>query len=374
MRVYPTRFALYGTWFAAGFLAGTVFLLAYNRYYVGDSPKDAIEQRRVRVVQPLSTGLRNLGATVANITDPVLPTKPSLSTSSSSSLDELARDGCPKVLRLLLLIMSSPFGASRRSAIRRSWLQLYRRSFDTVITAKFVIGTKNLLERKHYQIMNESQLYHDIVFLDDLADSYHNLTWKVLRSLTLAYEGTDFHFLVKLDDDSFVQINSMTAAIRQMRCPRHLYWGYFVGHALPEQTGKWAEKHWFICPHYIPYAMGGGYVLSWKLVQLVTRFSDKLILYHNEDVSMGAWVAPYDVEHVHELRFNTEAFSRGCNNNYIITHKEKAASFLRRRRSILLNGTLCEVETEKQPAFLYNWTNSPLNCCERRRGIPVPPS
>ena len=167
----------------------------------------------------------------------------------------------------------------------------------------------------------------------------------------------------------------MATALRQMGCPSNLYWGFFAGKGLPEGTGRWQEKRWFVCPHYIPYIRNGWrYVLSWKLVQLVTRFSDKIILYHNEDVSMGAWMVPYDIKRVHELRFNTEAVSRGCNNNYIITHKETAASFIRRRRSILLNGTLCDIEKERHPAYVYNWTVLPIDCCERRKGIPVLPS
>ena len=86
---------------------------------------------------------------------------------------------------------------------------VYQRSLDMVVTVKFIIGAKNLSRWTHYEVINESELYHDIIFLDDLVDSYSNLSRKVLRSLTLAYEETDFHFLVKLDDDSLVQVNKM---------------------------------------------------------------------------------------------------------------------------------------------------------------------
>ena len=41
-----------------------------------------------------------------------------------------------------------------------------------------------------------------------------------------------------------------------------LYWGFFDGRAPVMKKGKWAEKDYKLCDKYIPYALGGGYVLS----------------------------------------------------------------------------------------------------------------
>lgn len=365
MRVHPSRCVLYVCLFFTGFLVGTVYVVTYD-LYVGDSHKHAVE---IRSMQRRSTDFLHHKWTIVS-------PNPSLSREqwSNRSSDESSHKGCPQILRLLLIIMSSPFGAPRRGAIRRSWLQLYHRSLDTEITTRFVIGIRNLRDKKRYEILNESSLYQDIILLNDMEDSYHNLTWKVLHTLTLVYREMDFHFLVKVDDDSYVQVNKLVSALRKMGCPGRLFWGYFMGCAMPELKGKWSELHWFICPHYIPYAMGGGYVLSQRLIQLLARFSEKLLLYQNEDVTMGAWMVPYDIERLHELRFNTEGYSHGCNNNYIITHKEKAATFVLKRKSMLTNGTICQVEKENKSAYEYNWTAPPMDCCERKRGILIPSS
>lgn len=39
-------------------------------------------------------------------------------------------------------------------------------------------------------------------------------------------------------------------------------------------------------------------------------------------MSIGAWLAGLSVHYVHDPRFDTEFHSRGCNNQYIITHKQ----------------------------------------------------
>jgi galactosylxylosylprotein 3-beta-galactosyltransferase len=33
--------------------------------------------------------------------------------------------------------------------------------------------------------------------------------------------------------------------------------------------GKWAEKNYRLCDRYIPYALGGGYILGGKLLREV---------------------------------------------------------------------------------------------------------
>lgn len=46
------------------------------------------------------------------------------------------------------------------------------------------------------------------------------------------------------------------------------------------------------------------------------------ISFRNEDVSVGALLAGLDLRYVHDPRFDTEFKSRGCNNEFIITHKQ----------------------------------------------------
>lgn len=115
-------------------------------------------------------------------------------------------------------------------------------------------------------------------------------------------------YLAQVDDDSFVRLDQIVreaetiAAVEtyvasrsggvlkgvvspQLACYRPpLYWGYFDGRALVKRTGKWAEKRWSLCDHYLPYALGGGYVLSWDLVSYIARIPSELLSHYNSEV------------------------------------------------------------------------------------------
>lgn len=240
------------------------------------------------------------------------------------------------------------------------------------VVPKFLVGTKKLADSTVGNLTQEDGMFHDILFLPDLVDSYANLSLKVLQGLKWAWQNTHFDFVVKTDDDSYVQIDKLGQLLRRIQCDERLYWGFFMGHAFPEPTGRWAERRWFNCPHYLPYAMGGGYVLSRKVVEILMRFPDRLKMYHNEDVTVGSWLAPFRLTRKHDLRFDVESLSHGCNNNYIIAHKEKVKSLYTKYTNLMKAGVLCSEEKEIRPAYIYNWTASPLDCCNRTKDIPVP--
>lgn len=280
--------------------------------------------------------------------------------------------GCPDTIKLTFMILSSPYMAPRRAAIRRSWLQLYRDTPNVEVVPRFVIGLKGLKLTLTTELIKESNRYHDMLLFNDFEDSYYNLTMKVLMSVLWAHQNTGFDYVLKCDDDSWVQIDRFVAALRQMACPQRLYWGYFNGRSVPDPLGKWAETKWFLCKNYVPYGMGGGYVLSRKIIDVLSRNSHRLKLYNNEDVSFGSWMTPYRVKRIHDVRFNVEGNTHGCDSNYIISHKERVSTFLDKRSSMLVNGTLCPTKREIRPSFIYNWNSSPPDCCNRTKGIFVP--
>ena len=275
-----------------------------------------------------------------------------------------------QLLHLVILVLSAPTSSLRRAAIRGTWLHDYKRRIVTA-TTKFLIGTSELDDATLQALNSEQKQFKDLLLFTDLKDSYWNLSAKVLLGIQWADHTLTFDYLVKVDDDSYVRIEGIANALKDMRCPKTLYWGYFMGHAFPELAGKWAEHRWFQCPHYLPYAMGGGYVLSRQTVRLLMMFPHRLTLYANEDVTVASWLAPFQLTRKHDIRFDVESLSHGCNNGYLITHKMKVRSFYTKYTNLVKNGTLCSQEQEIRPAYIYNWTSSPLNCCERIKGLPV---
>ncbi len=281
-------------------------------------------------------------------------------------------NSCPVgTLHILVIILSDPNGFDRRNTLRTTWLKATSRGFT--YDAKFVIGTKNLTSNLTAMLNGEQSLLHDLIIFPNLVDDYRNLTRKMWLSMQWAYKsGQRFDFLVKADDDSYVRLDKLVATLRKLNCDDRLYWGYFVGCSVPQLAGKWAETRWNTCPHYLPYAMGGGYVMSRKVVGMIARHANRLRQYSNEDVTTGSWLAPYKLVRKHDLRFDVEAHRHGCNNNYIIAHKQLTRSDMEEKfNSLMVNGTLCTLEKEIRPAFVYNWTVPPMDCCKRKRHLPV---
>ena len=118
---------------------------------------------------------------------------------------------------------------------------------------------------------------------------------------------------------------------------------------------------------YIPYALGGGYVLSHDLVSYISSNSELLKLFNNEDVSVGTWLAPLkNVHRKHDVRFDTESISRGCNNKHIVSHKQSVED-LKSKHYMLTTSTnrICESESRVRNSYEYNWNVAPSSCCSR---------
>ncbi|EFO24804.2 galactosyltransferase [Loa loa] len=266
--------------------------------------------------------------------------------------------------------MSSPSDAMVRAVIRNTWLKLSLKGKAT-FRYTFPIGTKNLSSFLKERLKEENNSFNDLIFLEDLTDTYQNLTKKSLLSMQVMHNMYKFEFLLKVDSDSFVRLGAFLKALKDIEDP-NLYWGFLDGRARPKRRGQWAERDWIICDRYVPYQLGGGYVLSYKLVDFFVRNKDLLKIFKSEDVSIGAWLAGLSVRYVHDPRFDTEFRSRGCNNQYIITHKQTPESLKKLYASVVSTGRLCEKEYRIRPSYVYDWSVPPSMCCTRHNGSNIP--
>ncbi|KAK6103812.1 Beta-13-galactosyltransferase sqv-2 [Brugia pahangi] len=271
---------------------------------------------------------------------------------------------------LAIVIMSSAGDAVLRTVIRNTWLKLSSKG-KTTFRYAFPIGTENLSLIFKERLKEENNLFNDLIFLEDLTDTYQNLTKKSLLSMQAIHNMYKFEFLLKVDSDSFVRLGAFLKALKDIADP-NLYWGFLDGRARPKRRGQWAERDWILCDRYVPYQLGGGYVLSYKLVDFLVRNKDLLKFYKNEDVSVGAWLAGLSVRYVHDPRFDTEFRSRGCNNQYIVTHKQTPESLNKLYASIVNTGKLCEKEYRIHPSYVYDWSVPPSMCCSRQNDSDIP--
>lgn len=164
-------------------------------------------------------------------------------------------------LRLLVLVLSAVKNHNRRDAIRETWAQA-KENYKII----FVLSRDKLL--------NAEKLLHNDILEVDILDEYSLLTPKVLESFN-AVSDLNFGYLLKCDDDSFVNIPLIFNELEHV--PQNkLYWGFFNGNANIKTRGKFKETEWVLCDKYLPYAMGGGYILSKDLIIHIVKNRDYL--------------------------------------------------------------------------------------------------
>ena len=209
---------------------------------------------------------------------------------------------------IVVLSTSSKKGRDARYVIRKTWIQKCQNRVPPILV-KFAIGTDGLSHSENEELINEDKIHNDLLLLTNLHDTYNNLTRKVLYSFLWASHNIKFLYLLKTDDDTFVFVDELYKQTYQyyQAGTKKLYWGHFTMNQKVKKRprSKWAEYNWFLCDHYLPYAFGGGYVISADLIHKIASMADYLQLYHNEDVSVGVWLSAYKIQRKNDGRFRT---------------------------------------------------------------------
>ena len=294
-----------------------------------------------------------------------------------SSSRHFASGGIKKAKPFLAIcILSGPSNVAQRQAARDSWMKLAQGpEYDDVVLL-FVLGGEGLGGESSEALLREMEAFHDLLLLDQLVDSYANLTLKIVHAYSWIERNLQPRYVLKMDDDSFARVDLIVDELKTgpLSDVERLYWGFFDGRARPFKKGKWSEKTWNLCDLYLPYALGGGYVVSGNLVTYVARNAADLRLFFNEDVAMGTWMAPLDVFRKHDPRFDTEFKSRGCFSSYLITHKQTAEMLKTKYENLARTGSICggsQLEFRSRMSYDYNWTVPPSQCCHRgKNGLP----
>ncbi|GFN96458.1 beta-1,3-galactosyltransferase 6-like [Plakobranchus ocellatus] len=263
--------------------------------------------------------------------------------------------------KLVILIISAPGNIHERDTIRDTWLK----DIDhKAVLFRFVIGTSSLDSQGKDKIDREALVHKDLLALATIADSYQQLTLKVLEAFKWLDSNVDFQYVLKVDDDSYVRVSNILSELSH-KPKDHLYWGFFDGRANVKTQGQWKETKWILCDTYLPYARGGGYVISSDLVHFIAHNHQLLEIYLSEDVSVGTWLAPLKINRHHDQRFDTEYISRGCSNSYLITHKQSVLKLRELHNNLLTKGSLCKTEFVERASYEYNWNFPPSKCCSR---------
>lgn len=199
----------------------------------------------------------------------------------------------------------------RRDSVRQTWMprgeKLKKLEEEKGIIIRFVIGhgttLGGILDRA---IEAEGLQHHDFMRLEHI-EGYHELSAKTKIYFATAVAMWDAEYYIKVDDDVHVNLGALCASLARHRAKPRVYIGCMKsGPVLAQKGVRYHEpEHWKFGEHgnkYFRHATGQLYALSHELAVYISKNSDILHKYANEDVSLGAWFIGLDVDHVDDRR------------------------------------------------------------------------
>lgn len=215
---------------------------------------------------------------------------------------------------LLILINSVPKTASRRTVLRETWAGTAEtntpgKSMNTKnnfsnslqVYCVFLVGLSSS-EEDNTKLEREAYVYGDILRIDT-TESYRNMINKVWGGYKWALKIKP-KYLMKVDDDIYLNIPHLINWIHQKSLPQRLYagWVLHLGRIMRTPNNQWYVSYsQFHEREYPDYCIGPFYLLSGDLIEKLIKVSLKRKMFNVEDAYLG--VLMRDLK-VHPLRIN----------------------------------------------------------------------
>ena len=199
-----------------------------------------------------------------------------------------SRKQCSSKVCLLIMVLSSPNNFNRRSGIRKTWATDHSlmSKWKTVFLIGQVLGDDVL-----NKYLDDEEKKHGDLIRGEFKDAYRNLTYKTQMGLEWASKYCDFQFLLKTDDDVFVNPYKLIDFLEKPATPKtKFYTGNCQFSATPLRDGKYAVS-WeeYNKTKYPDFCNGPAYVLSSDLIpKLVDLFDVSKKPMPLEDVYIGS--------------------------------------------------------------------------------------
>ncbi|KAM4697082.1 beta-1,3-galactosyltransferase 4 [Rhinophrynus dorsalis] len=214
---------------------------------------------------------------------------------------------------LLILVSTAPSHRDQRNAIRQTWGSLSS-SVDSGSLTLFVLGFPTSQDDQ-VALVQEANLHGDIIQAA-FTDTYWNLTLKTLVGMAWASQKCQgAHYLMKTDDDVFVNTASLSKFLQGQEVP--LYLGRVHWRVSPQRDPE--NRHYtsydlYNADHFPPYCSGTGYVLSLGVVTCLLQETGRVPVITLEDVYVGllAWAAGVSPRHSAQLAGSMAVPHNGC--------------------------------------------------------------
>ena len=225
-----------------------------------------------------------------NATQTTTTTAPPHFTSHSTSkfhheTSLITNRSCTQHYDLLILVSSAPANLKRRNIIRKTWA--FDRAFKPKWTTAFLVAqTRN-------QTLSNSLLKEDETYRDLARANYYDHYWNQTRKIQMGFEWAirycNFSFLLKLDDDVFVNVPKVLLFLREPTTPKEkLYTGKHYTDQFPRREGKWMVTYEeYNDTTYPDFCPGFGYILSHDVVSSFVETFPSLPFFRLDDVYVG---------------------------------------------------------------------------------------
>ena len=190
---------------------------------------------------------------------------------------------CPDDLFLLILVMSLIENRGLRMAIRTSWGR--NGSLKPRWKTVFLLSRSVFLAR-------EALLFGDII-QENSFDNEGNKLSKMQSGLSWAVRSCRFQFLLKCDDNAFVNTKSLLNFLMHPSTPKtKFYTGHVNRGSRVARQGRYAvSKEDFPGKYFPSYCLGGGYILSQDLVLAMVVIFPAVKYFDVEDAYIGCLAA-----------------------------------------------------------------------------------
>ncbi|XP_022102902.1 beta-1,3-galactosyltransferase 1-like [Acanthaster planci] len=248
-------------------------------------------------------------------------TVPHLEKSTLSDFDSLTRTvwnprdyrdvnvpspACMLNLPLLILVTSSPEHYDRRKAIRETWARDWLDPQNTEWRTIFLIGQTLNNPSLNKSLERESVVHGDIL-MGNYLDTYRNLTLKVQHGMSWAQETCQPQYLLKTDDDCFVNSRMFTNFLKTSNKQQtKLYAGFPISNleVVRDPKSRWyVSRETYRPSQFVPYASGTGYVLSKDVLQAMVSTARYVQPFAAEDAYTGLLASYTDIPLLDSARF-----------------------------------------------------------------------
>ena len=237
--------------------------------------------------------------------------------------------------KLVVLVSTHALHTGRRKLIRYYWGNHSR--WTTPFQWKVIFVTGFFSSFQKIQLHAEADTYKDTL-IESVEEDFYTLSFKVMLGLKWVQANLKYDFLLKCDDDVFVNIDRL---MRLLLTTRDQYFGPKMEFQPVEREGRYGvsvEEH--PSPIYDPFCSGGGFVLSHLTVSRMIPFFNWVNPLKIDDAYIGKIVTKAGIKAIHYGGFSMYNFGCLFEKHLIVSHpvKEERCMKLLMRQCMILNG------------------------------------